>query len=572
MGEFDLVIRAGLVVDGTGRVPRVADVAVADGLIAEVGRVDGRGRREINADGAVVAPGFVDVHTHYDGQATWDERLQPSSWNGVTTVVMGNCGVGFAPAAPADHDRLIELMEGVEDIPGTALREGLTWAWESFPEYLDALASRSYDVDLATQVPHAALRVFVMGERASALEQATADEAAHMSLLVQQAVQAGAIGFSTSRLLNHKSSSGEVTPTYDAGREELVAIAEGIGRAGKGVMQVVTDYHLGLAGEFELMREMVRVSGRPLSVSLLPWSESPEMHLRQLDYLQAANADGLPITGQVPTRGIGLLMGLECTLHPFMLNPAWRRLSTLPVREQAMRMADPVVKAEILAAQDSVKVPNMTNAGFIDRFENMYELADPPDYEPSPDTSLVQRARREGRTPEEVAYDIITSSEGRGMIYLFIVGYGQARLDETHRLLTHAYTVPALSDGGAHVASICDASFPTTLLQHWVRDRRGDRLDLAFAIQRQARDTARVVGLRDRGELAAGLRADINVIDLDGLHLHRPEMQYDLPAGGKRLMQRVEGYKHTFVRGIKTYQDGEATGELPGRLVRSAGA
>jgi N-acyl-D-aspartate/D-glutamate deacylase len=569
MSEFDLVIRAGTVVDGSGAPPRRADVAVDGGLVVEVGHVSGTGRQEVDADGAIVAPGFVDVHTHYDGQATWDARLQPSSWNGVTTAVMGNCGVGFAPVESSDHDRLIELMEGVEDIPGIALQEGLQWDWKSFPDYLDVLATRHYDMDVAAQLPHAALRVFAMGERASAYERATEAEIDRMAALARQAVEAGAIGFSTSRLSNHKSAAGDLTPTYDAGADELVAIARAIGQTGKGVLQIVSDFHTEVDNEFQMMREMVSVSGRALSFSLAQSSAAPLGHREMLQLLTEANAAGLPIRGQVPARGIGLLMGLQNTLHPFMLNPVWQHLRNLSVSEQAARMSDPALRAQILAAQVSDRSPKMTNGGFINQYGQMYEFTDPPNYEPSLDSSITARAERLGRWPEDVAYDALIASEGRGMLYLFIGGYGPTSFDATYELLTHPHTIPGLSDGGAHVGSICDGSFPTTLLQHWVRDRVGPRLDLAFVIKRQSRDTARAMGFTDRGELVPGLRADINVIDMDAVRVRLPEMHYDLPAGGKRLLQRVEGYKHTFVNGTETYRDGQPTGALPGRLVRS---
>jgi N-acyl-D-aspartate/D-glutamate deacylase len=569
VAKFDVVIRAGTIVDGTGGPPRTGDVAVDRGVVVEVGEVSGTGTREVNADGALVAPGFVDIHTHYDGQASWDERLQPSALNGVTTVVMGNCGVGFAPATVGDHDRLIELMEGVEDIPGVALREGLTWEWESFPEYLEALARRTYDIDVAAQVPHAALRVFAMGERASAYAQATPEEIGVMAELAREAVAAGAMGFSTSRALNHKSSSGELTPSYDAGAEELIAIARAIGQTGKGVLQMASDFHPGTDVEFAMMREMVKASGRPLSFSLAQSSSLPGRHRMMLDLLTEANEAGLCIRGQVPARGIGILLGLQCTLHPFMVNPVWLRISTLPPHEQAARMLDPALKAEMLAAQNSEQTPNISSGQFINQFAGMYELTDPPDYEPTLDTSITARAMRAGCSPEEVIYDIFARSGGTGMIYLFVGGYGAHTFDATYELLTHPFTIPGLSDGGAHVCSVCDGSFPTTLLQHWVRDRDGARLELPFVVQRQARDTALAVGLTDRGQIAPGFKADLNVIDLPALRIHRPEMHYDLPAGGKRLHQRVDGYKHTFVNGVETYRDGEPTGALPGRLVRS---
>jgi len=564
MAEHDLVVRAGTVVDGTGGPPRTADVAVRDGRITEVGRVSGRGRREIVADGAVVAPGFVDIHTHYDGQATWESRLQPSSWHGVTTVVMGNCGVGFAPVEPVHHDRLIELMEGVEDIPGIALHEGLRWDWRTFPEYLDALDVLPHDVDLAAQVPHAALRVQAMGERAAAHEEATPEEIALMARLAREGVEAGALGFSTSRTLNHKSISGELTPSYAVGADELVAIATAVGETGRGVFQLVSDFPDPEA-EFALIRAMVARSGRPLSASLVQSPVAPAMHREVLRLIDAAQADGLPILAQVAARPVGMLLGLHNTLNPFMTNPVWRRLADLSPEEQAARMAEPQLRSEIVAAQTGEKDRSRLGGTLIHRYELMYELADPPDYEPSASESIAARAERAGVSPVEIAYDVVA---GGGMLYLTSLNYADGNLDAAHEMLTHQHTVPGLSDGGAHVGTICDGSFPTTLLQHWTRDRDGARLDLSFVVQRQARDTARAVGLLDRGVLAPGYRADLNVIDMDALRLHRPEVRYDLPAGGRRLLQRADGYRHTVVAGLETYRDGEPTEALPGRLVR----
>jgi N-acyl-D-aspartate/D-glutamate deacylase len=564
MAEHDLVVRAGTVVDGTGGPPRTADVAVDGDRVVEVGRVAGRGRREIVADGAVVAPGFVDIHTHYDGQATWESRLQPSSWHGVTTVVMGNCGVGFAPAVPRHHDRLIELMEGVEDIPGIALHEGLSWEWESFDEYLHALEALPHDVDLAAQVPHAALRVHAMGERAAAHEEATAEEIALMARLAKEAVEAGALGFTTSRTLNHKSISGELTPSYDAGADELVAIARAVGETGRGVFQLVTDFPDPKA-ELALLRAMVEASGRPLSVSLVQFPLDPGRHREVLALLDDANADGLPILAQVAARPVGMLLGLHNTLNPFMTNPVWRTLADLTPDEQAARMAEPRMRAEILAAQTAEKDRSRLGGNLIHKFALMYELTDPPNYEPPASASIAARAAASGVAPVELAYDLVA---GGAMLYLTSANYVDGDLGAVHEMLTHPRTVPGLSDGGAHVGTICDGSFPTTLLQHWTRDRDGERLGLPFVVQRQARDTARAVGLRDRGVLAPGYRADLNVIDMAGLRLHRPEVRYDLPAGGRRLLQRADGYRHTVVAGQETYRDGVPTDALPGRLLR----
>ncbi len=567
MAEHDLVIRGGVVVDGTGAPRRTADVAVSGGWITEVGRVDGRGGREIDADGAVVAPGFVDIHTHYDGQATWDSRLQPSAWHGVTSVVAGNCGVGFAPVVPAHHQRLIDLMEGIEDIPGTALHEGLPWTWESYDEYLDVLAGRQFDLDIGVQVPHAALRVHVMGERAVAGGAATDGEISRMAALAAAAVEAGALGFSTSRTLNHKSVDGELTPSYDAGVDELLRIAAAVGGTGRGVLQLVTDF-LDIDVDVEIMTSMVRASGRPLSVSLLQTHFDPAGYRTVLKRIAAANAAGLPIRAQVAARGVGLVMGLELTLHPFMTNPVWREVAHLPLAEQAARLSRPEVKAAVLAAQTREKRTALIGGRLIDKYQLMYELTDPPQYEPDPRDSVAARAGRDSRDPADLAYDLLLADGGRGLLYVMTANFVDGTLEPVREMLADPWTLPGLSDGGAHVGSICDGSFPTTLLQHWTRDRAAGTIELEFLIQRQCRDTAAAVGLADRGVLAPGYRADLNVIDLDGLRLRRPEVHHDLPGGGRRLLQRADGYRHTVVRGVETYADGIDTGDLPGRLIR----
>jgi len=569
LSTHDLVIRAGIVVDGNGDAPVTADVAVDDGVVTAVGQDVARGRREIDADGAIVAPGFVDIHTHYDGQATWDERLLPSAWHGVTTAVMGNCGVGFAPVTPDHHQRLIDLMEGVEDIPGTALHEGLSWEWESFEDYLGALESLPHDIDFGAQVPHAAIRVQAMGERAQSGRAATPDDIAAMAKLVRAGVEAGALGFTTSRTLNHRSVTGELTPSYDAAADELVGIAAALGAAGKGVMQLVTDF-ADVDKDFELMLAMMRASGRPLSFSLAQSPIAPSTYLQVLGRLAAANAEGLPMRAQVAARSVGLLMGLACTLHPFMTNPVWQRIAGMAVPEQAAIMRDQAFKAEVLAAQTDERNRNLIGGRLIHWYGSMYELTDPPNYEPAPSDSIAALAQSAGRTPEDVVYDVLVGDDGYAMVYVTSLNYAQGNLDAARTMLTAPYTVPGLSDGGAHVGTICDGSFPTTLLQHWVCERDHDRIPLEFVIQRQSRDTARSVGLLDRGVLAPGYKADINVIDLDRVRLRRPEIRFDLPAGGRRLLQRADGYRHTFVSGVETYADGEPTDGLPGRLVRGA--
>ncbi|HZU73535.1 MAG TPA: amidohydrolase family protein [Acidimicrobiales bacterium] len=569
MAELDLVIRGGTVIDGTGAPRRSADVGVKDGVVVEVGRLTGSADRVVDADGALVTPGFVDIHTHYDGQATWDNRMLPSAWHGVTTVVMGNCGVGFAPVRPSDQDQLIELMEGVEDIPGAALHEGLSWEWQSFAEYLDAVGRLPKDVDLAAQVPHGALRLHVMGERGANREPATEADIADMALLARQAVEAGALGFTTSRTLNHRTSRGEKTPTLTAATEELVGIAEGLGAAGTGVLQVVSDF-IDADVEFDRLRQMVVASGRPLSVSLAQSPVAPEQYRAILERISAARAEGLPMTAQVAARAVGLLLGLQCTLHPFMANPVYLEVADRPLDERVRAMSDPDFKARVLTAASDDRARRILGGRLIGRFEMMYELGDPPDYEPDPSTNVAARAQAQGRSPEDLAYDLLLADGGRALLYLPSLNYAEGNLDPVGEMLRHPWTVPGLSDGGAHVGTISDGSFPTTLLSLWGRDRQRGRIELEFAIQRHCRDTARAVGLLDRGVLAPGYRADINVIDFDRLRLRRPQMHFDLPAGGKRLLQRAEGYRHTFVAGQETYRDGEPTEALPGRLVRGA--
>ena len=567
MAGFDLVIRGGTVADGTGGPVRTADVAVRDGVVVEVGRVAGRGEREVDATGALVTPGFVDIHAHYDGQATWDRSLAPSSWHGVTTVVMGNCGVGFAPVRPSDHGRLIELMEGVEDIPGSALHEGLSWEWESFGEYLDAVDRMPHDIDVAAQVPHGALRLHVMGERGAQREPATPEEIARMAALAREAVEAGALGFTTSRTINHRTSRGEPTPTLTAAADELVGIARGLGEAGRGVLQVVSD-HLNRDDEFAMFRRMVAESGRPLSFSLVQSPAQPGAYREVLDRITAARRDGLAITGQVATRAVGLLFGLQCTLHPFMANPVFAEIAGLPPAEQARIMADPGFKARVLEANSTEGVRDKIGGMVISRFKYMFELGDPPDYEPALSDSIAARAERAGRAADDLVYDLLVADEGRTLLYMPTLNFGGGSLDAVGDMLAHDHTVPGLGDGGAHVGTICDGSFPTTLLTMWGRDRERGRLPLEFLVRRHCRDTARTVGLEDRGVLAPGYRADVNVIDFERLAARRPEVRYDLPAGGRRLLQRADGYLHTFVRGVETYAGGEATGDAPGCLVR----
>jgi N-acyl-D-aspartate/D-glutamate deacylase len=565
---FDLVLRGGTVADGTGAPTYEADVAIRDGRIVQVGEVRGAGAEEIDARGRLVTPGFVDIHTHYDGQAAWDTHMQPSSWHGVTTVVMGNCGVGFAPCRPADHDRLVRLMEGVEDIPFPVLTEGLPWNWESFPDYLDALAARRFDVDIAAQLPHAALRVYVMGERGADREPATPADIAAMAELAEAAVRAGALGFSTSRTLNHRTSDGQPTPTLTAGEDELTGIALGLARAGMGVLQVVSDFADPLA-EFAMLRRIVEASGRPLSFSLTQHAKAPQAWRLLLDALSDATAAGLPMKAQVCGRPVGILFGFELTLNPFSQHPAYRALAHLPLAERAARLAQPDVRAALLTEAGG---PAQGFAGAAPRnWANMYLMGERPDYEPKPSQTVAALALAQGRRPEEVALDHMLSGGGRGMLYLPFLNYAEGSLDPSYEMLGHPDAVPGLSDGGAHVGMICDGSFPTSNLTHWTRDRtRGPRFDLEAMVRMQTRDTARAVGLHDRGMIAPGLRADLNIIDYDNLALEPPTVAYDLPAGGRRLIQRARGYVATLVAGQVTQRDGEPTGALPGRLLRGA--
>ena len=568
MAEHELIIRNGTVVDGTGADRFVGDVAVSDGIVTEVGRIDGSGTREIDAEAHLVAPGFVDIHTHYDGQATWDTQLAPSSWHGVTTVVMGNCGVGFAPVVPEHRDRLIQLMEGVEDIPGTALHEGLSWAWSSFPEYLDDLDHRPRDIDLGAQMPHGALRLHVMGERGATQQPATPDDIAEMAELAREAVEAGALGFTTSRTLNHKSSLGEPTPSLTAEADELVGIAQALGAAGTGVLQVVSDF-IDMDGELDLFHAMAAESGRPISVSIAQAPRRPDDWKAELDRFAEATAAGVTMRGQVGARAVGIMLGLEATLNPFMYSPAYRDIAVLPMAERVARMRQPDVRKAIIAGA-VVDKDGKLGSRVIAWYPQMFRLGDPPDYEPDPRDSVAATAEREGRDAAEVAYDWLLEREGEALLYVPSLNWANGNLDCVREMLLHPAAVPGLSDGGAHVGTICDVSFPTTLLQWWGRDRPHGRIPVETLVAKQSRMTAETVGLLDRGVIGPGYRADLNIIDFDGLRLHAPEFVADLPAGGKRMLQRATGYRHTFVAGVEVASDGESTGATPGRLVRGA--
>jgi N-acyl-D-aspartate/D-glutamate deacylase len=514
-----------------------------------------------------VTPGFVDIHTHYDGQAVWADRLTPSSWHGVTTVLAGNCGVGFAPCRPDDHELLIRLMEGVEDIPGVVLADGLDWSWETFPQFLDALEARPHDIDLAVQVPHGAVRVYAMGERGANREPATAADVAEMARLARSGVEAGALGFSTSRTLNHRSSDGRPTPTLTAAEDELLGVAAALGRSGRGVLQVVSDFADARA-EFGMLRRLVEGSGRPLSVSVVQDDRRPEQWRDLLAWIGEAARAGWPMRGQVCGRPVGIVLGLECTLSPLVRHRAYRALARLPLAERVARLRDPEVRHAILTEEvpdGDGRLPRM-----LADFSRIFPLGDPPDYEPRPETSLAAEAARRGRAALEIAYDSMLENEGRGLLYLPFLNYSQGTLEPSLEMMKHPDTVLGLGDGGAHLGTISDASFPTTMLAYWTRDRRGERLSVPWVVRAHARDTAMAVGLEDRGLLAPGYKADVNLIDYDGLRLQPPRVVYDLPAGGRRLVQTAVGYRATIVSGRVVYRDGEPTGALPGRLVRGA--
>ncbi|HEX4892029.1 MAG TPA: amidohydrolase family protein [Hyphomicrobiaceae bacterium] len=565
MASYDLVIRNGTVADGTGRDLFEADVAVNDGMIAEVGKVAGRGGEEIDARGKLVAPGFVDAHTHYDGQVTWSSILDPTSDNGVTTAIMGNCGVGFAPCRPQDHDRLVRLMEGVEDIPEPVLSAGLPWEWESFPDYMDWLSRRQFNVDVGAQLPHAALRVYVMGERGARREPATSEDAAAMAQLAREAMKAGALGFTTSRTLAHRTSDGDFTPTLKAGEDELVTITRAMRESGHGVLQFVLDLAT-IDEDLPMLLRVGETTGAPVNLTVTQNDKAPDRWRRTFADIEAASKRGLTINAQVAVRPIGLVLGLELSRNPFLGHPSYREIMDLPLAERVARMRDPAIRARILAEN-----PIRTDDPLIRRpnYDKVFRLGDPPDYEQPRENALGPVARARGLDPAAMAYDILLENDGRGMLYVPFVNYQAGNLDVVREMLVHPNAVPGLSDGGAHCGIICDASFPTYLLTHWTRDRtRGERLSIPFVVAAQARRTAASVGLKDRGVLAPGYKADINVIDYDRLRVHHPEVRHDLPMGGRRLVQKITGYEATVLSGVVVRRGGETTGALPGRLVR----
>ncbi len=565
----DMVIRGGTIVNGSGSPAFAGDIAIDAGRISAVGTITAKGREEVDAAGLMVTPGFVDIHTHYDGQATWDSEMAPSSWHGVTTVVMGNCGVGFAPAKPDKHDWLIGLMEGVEDIPGTALAEGMSWNWETFPQYLDALAERPRTIDVATHVPHGAVRAYVMGERGARNEAPTEHEIAQMSAIVEEGLKAGALGFSTSRTVLHKSIDGELVPGTTATKEELIGIGRAVARAGHGVFEMASDLKREW-DEFGWMGALSQETGLPVTYAMLqsiakelPWEE-------QMAETAKWNAKGANIVAQIALRGTGILMAWRGTVHPFKFKPSWAAIDALPWEEQWAQLRDPAFKARLLA-EDNVwpetDVLPLLQAVALG-FGLQYGMGEGFDYEPTQAETIAALAAAKGVSGAEYAYDLMSSGDGTGFIYFPILNYADGNLDFVKGLLERDDTVISLSDGGAHCGTICDAASPTFLLQHWVRDRARGRISIESAIKRQCADTARLYGMNDRGVLAPGLLADINLIDMARLKLGAPWMAFDLPAGGKRLLQKADGYVATIKSGVVTFREGVPTGELPGVLVR----
>jgi len=588
MESYDLIIRGGTILDGSGGDPFEGDIAVRDGSIAAVGRISGSGRDEIDATGRLVTPGFVDIHTHYDGQVTWENRLRPSSEHGVTTVVMGNCGVGFAPCKPDERDLLVRVMEGVEDIPEIVLTEGIPWTWTSYPEYLDFLAGRRFDADCAAYVPHAALRVFVMGERAIDREPATAEDRDRMCELVSQAVLAGALGVSSSRLLSHRDSAGNLAPHVMTDRDELMALAEGLRRAGKGVFQIAAGFSNQQLGsviegasttspekaardEVDLLAELCRASGRPVTFALAIINAMPELATLVLDLVGEANREpGVEIAAQVFPRPVGILFGLDLSLHPFKLHPSYRAIEHLPLNARVAEMHKPEVRARILGDKPDADHPDPIQRFLVERSLLSYPFGREPDYEPLPGSSLAAVAERGGRSIEDIAYAALLEDDGKALLFLPINNF-PGSLDQLAEMIESDHTVIGLGDGGAHLGLICDASYPTFLLSYWTRERtRGNRrrISLQQAVRQLTRRAAEVVGLNDRGLLAPGLRADINIIDYGALRLHGPDVSCDLPGDGKRLSQRVDGIVATIVAGEVTYRNGAPTGALPGRLLR----
>ncbi len=578
----DLVIRNGTIVDGTGDAPYQGDIAIDDGRISAIGRIEAEGRETVDATGQIITPGFVDIHTHFDGQITWDPLLTPSCWHGVTTVVMGNCGVGFAPAAPNRHEWLIGLMEGVEDIPGTALSAGMQWNWETFPEYLDYLDTLPKALDVGTQVPHGAVRAYVMGERGASNEPANPEDILEMKKLVREGIEAGALGVSTSRTIVHRAIDGVNVPGTFAEEDEMMAFGEALSEAGTGVFELapagVTGDDMNLPDlEVAWMRRVSAATGRPITFALVQLDAEPDHWKRMFDLSEEAAAEGADLYPQVTARAPGVLLGLQ-TNHPWVNAPTFQEISghyklgegdahhlrRVPIEEVAAEMRKPEVKAKLLeelgAAHQDIAFINLGR---------VFQLQEPLDYEPSEEDSVAAMAERKGREAHELFYDLLLEDDGRRLFFAPTLNYTEFNYDVVRKMLTHPRAALGLDDAGAHCGVICDASMPTFMLTHWARDRsRGEGLPLEFVVKKMTSDTARLYGLNDRGVLKPGMKGDVNVIDLDRLQLRAPELAHDLPADGRRLVQKAEGFVATIVSGEVIMRDGEETGARPGKLVR----
>ncbi len=573
----DLIIRNGTIVDGTGAPRFAGDVAIEAGRIVAVGDVSGPAHRTLDAEGALVTPGFVDIHTHYDGQVSWDSVLAPSSINGVTSAAMGNCGVGFAPARADKHAWLIQLLEGVEDIPGTALAEGLTWDWESFPDYLDAIGRRSYTMDLGAHLPHAALRAYVMGDRGGDhTAEPTEAEIERMAALTAEALEAGALGFSTSRTHVHRSRDGANIGTLTAGDAELLGIAQALRRTNKGVIQLISDAYLTADDDFAraelaLIRRLAKTSGRRLSFTVQQTADAPERWKDIYAEIEAMTADGLPVSAQVAPRPIGAILSFASTTNPFIVSPTYREIAqtSRSIEQRLARLADPEARTKILAEHAAFSAPGGFVVVLTQGFNRMFRMTDPVDYEPTEDQSIAAEAARAGRPVAEFAYDVLLEDGGRRLLYMPLINYAHGNLDAVHGMMTGPHTLYGLSDGGAHCGTISDGSFPTTTIGLWAKgSKSGLKAPLESLVHGYTQRNARHVGWLDRGVVAPGYLADLNVIALDDLALSPPKIVQDLPAGGTRLLQTARGYRWTLKSGTVTFENGAWTGETPGRLLR----
>lgn len=563
---LDILIKGGEVHDGTGAPAANADIGIADGVIVEIGRISSPARQIIDASGAIVTPGFVDIHSHYDGQVTWGQRMSPSSGHGVTTVVTGNCGVGFAPCRQEDRGRLISLMEGVEDIPEIVMTSGLPWSWETFGEYLDFVGSRKFDVDVGMQLPHSAMRVYVMGERGASREAANGQDLASMQRIVVDAMKSGALGFATSNTLFHRTSKGEPVPTQGAAERELLAIAEGLREAGHGTMEMLIDVYDDIPGIVEYMARLEKAAGHGLSFTLAQAGADAEGWRQILSCMEDANAKGARLRGQVIGRPIGVLLGHALSYNCFFGCPSYEPLRSLPLSKRMAALRQPELKARLLA--ETPVVSSQPIHAFARRFDKVFKVSRSIDYEPTADRSVAAMAAERGITAEEMAYDLMLEDDGLAILYAVVGNYNNGNLDHALELMEHPDTVLGLGDGGAHYGLICDASYTSHMLAYWTRDRDRGRMALPEVVRKLTSQTAGVVGLADRGVLKPGFRADVNVIDYERMALYAPQVVRDLPAGGQRLIQPVDGYRATIVNGTTTYQNGVATGDLPGRLIR----